>query len=270
MNLSHSDIIALCDAIENSVGVRFHNYAPASLKRRIERYLNMKQQNMDDALRNLKRDQGFAEDMVEEITVNVTEMFRDPQFFKQLQGLVFPALAKLKAISFWHAGCSSGEEVVSTAILLKEHGLLMNSSLLGTDMNKAVIQKAQQGSYATRQLTAFLDAYYLAGGKENLFDYFSEKHGSFHLIPEIKRSCAFINGNILKMPDHKKFDVVMCRNTLIYFDLHMQDAVMNILHNNLNMGGFLCLGEKETLRFTALSFKFREIDPIHKIYQKVD
>jgi len=270
MNLSPPDFISLYDAIEKHAGVSFHNYAPASIQRRVERFLQLKHQSLEGALRKLKQDPSFGEEMVEEITVNVTEMFRDPIFFIALQRLVFPELAKLKSISSWHAGCSTGEEVVSTAILLKEHGLLTHSSLLGTDINKSVIQKAQQGTYATRQLNSYLEAYHLAGGNGNLLDYFTESKNSFHLTPEIKRSCAFLSGGILQMPDHKKFDMVMCRNTLIYFDLSMQDEVMRIIHHNLNMGGFLCLGEKETLRFTSRSYRFKEIDSVHKIYQKID
>jgi len=236
----------------------------------MERYLSMKHQTVAGALKMLSQSLSFAEDMIEEITVNVTEMFRDPEFFKQLQGLVFPVLAKHQAVSIWHAGCSTGEEVFSTAILLKEHGLLENTTLLGTDLNKGVVLKAQQALYASRQLNTHLDAYFLAGGRGNLLDYFTEENGTHHLKAEIKSSCAFVHSPILRTPEHKKFDLIMCRNTLIYFDLSMQDAVMKILHRNLNLGGFLCLGEKETLRFTALSFKFKEIDPINKIYQKVD
>lgn len=270
MNLTHSEMLAICDAIEASVGIRFHNYAPASLQRRVERFLHLKHLSVDGFLRALKQDSHFGEEFIEEVTVNVTEMFRDPVFFKQLQHLVFPKLAKLESAALWHAGCSTGEEVVSTAILLKEHSLLKKATLLGTDINKTVIEKAQQARYGSRQLNSYLDSYFLAGGQENLLDYFAENNGTHRLNDEIKRSCAFISGGILQMPDHKKFDLVMCRNTLIYFDLSMQDQVMHILHRNLNMGGFLCLGEKETLRFTALSYRFIEIDPVNKIYQKVD
>ncbi|MDX5320095.1 MAG: protein-glutamate O-methyltransferase CheR [Bacteroidota bacterium] len=268
IDLSNQELLELCDRIANRTGVRFHHYAKASLKRRLERFMQLKQKNMEKLLRDLEKNQELAEHLVEEITVNVTEMFRNPEFFHRLQELVFPELEQERQIKIWHAGCSTGEEVFSTAILLKEHGLLERSTLLGTDLNNQVIQKAKSGSLALRQINAYLDAYFLSAGHFHLQDYFEVKGQTAHLKTDILRSCIFRTEEITSHKNEGQYDLIMCRNTLIYFDLEMQDKVIDVFFRNLKSGGFLCLGEKETIRFTRHAHRFDEVDMATKIYRK--
>lgn len=195
-------------------------------------------------------------------------MFRNPEFFAAMQKEVFPHFQKAESISCWHAGCSSGEEVYSLAILLQEHGLLKKSKLTGWDLNPEMIAKAQRGSISERQLNAFLDAYFLANGQSHLQDYFTTRSGVSFLHPEIIQSCCFEAGNILNMKNPEDFDMILCRNTLIYFDLALQDEVVKVFYENLKPGGFLCLGEKESIRFTSFANRFEELDPVNKIFQK--
>lgn len=231
--------------------------------------MNLKGRTAASLIKELSKSKEIAGQLVIAITVNVTEMFRNPEFFKALQQDVFPDFFELAQLKVWHAGCSSGEEVYSLAILLKEHHLLENSQLLGWDLNPEMVAKASKGILSDRQLNAYLDAYFLAGGKTHLQDYFQSKSGVSTLNQEILSHCQFQTGNIQNFHTKEPLDMILCRNTLIYFDLSLQDEIVNVFYNSLKKGGFLCLGEKESIRFTSKAHLFEEVSSTQKIFRKI-
>ncbi|MGB0176855.1 MAG: CheR family methyltransferase, partial [Owenweeksia sp.] len=207
---------------------------------------------------------------IEKFTVNVTEMFRDPHFYKTLEEKIFPVLKQKDHIRIWSAGCSSGEEILSLSILLYELNLLHKCSILGTDINPKMLDIARSLTYKIRHIKTYFKPYLYAGGQHGLEKYFTT-HGEHAIFNSfLHNNVRFKTFNLLDhLTEENPFDLVVCRNVLIYFKSTLQNKVIDNLCSNLKPGGFLGLGSKESIIFYENKSDFKEIDLESKLYQKL-
>jgi chemotaxis protein methyltransferase CheR len=214
------------------------------------------------------RDKNFFIDLLEDLSINVTEMFRDPDFYKSFRKNVVPTLKTYPFIKIWHAGCSTGEEVYSLAILLQEEGLLNRCQVYATDFNRKVLEVAKHGIYQTQELEKFQRNYTKSGGKGQLSDYYTLKYGSIKFDQSLSKRVVFADHNLVTDHVFAEVNLILCRNVLIYFNRELQSKVINLFHESLTHSGHLCLGSKESLRFTQHEQNFSDIDAKQKIFKK--
>jgi chemotaxis protein methyltransferase CheR len=268
-SLSHDELEELLGIVLNVHGYDFGSYSKASLKRRILHVLTKYKLTPFELKQRLLNEESFFQTFLNEVTVNVTEMFRDPSFYRSVRTHVFPYLATYSHIKIWNAGCSSGEETYSFAIMLKEEGLYQKSFLYGTDINSNVLQKATDGIYDLKNIKGYSENYLQAGGRGSLSDHYHAAYDACIFDGSLKKNMLFSVHNMVMDNVFNEFQLVVCRNVLIYFDTDLQEKVINLLHDSLCTLGFLCLGSKETIRNSALKQKFKVIDPRENIYQKL-
>ncbi|HEY0668096.1 MAG TPA: protein-glutamate O-methyltransferase CheR [Sphingobacteriaceae bacterium] len=260
------DIIYLVDHVH---GFNFYDYSRASLKRRVTRVMNLKRLDLFELKNLLVNDEQFFEYFLKEITVNVTEMFRDPGFYKSLRENVLPYLASFQHIKIWNAGCSTGEEVYSYAILLKEQGLYERSLLYGTDINSDVLEHARNGVYDLRKMKLYTENYRESGAERSLVNYYTAQYDAACIHNELKSKTLFSIHNLVSDGVFNEFQLISCRNVLIYFTVNLQQKVMQLFYDSLQPLGFLCLGSKERLRNESVAERFKLIDKKFNIYQKI-
>ena len=260
--------ILLNDLLE-TYGYDFTDYARASLKRRINRLFTLdKFPSFAEFRYHLRTQTDYLKRFVEEITVNVTEMFRDPLFYNALRTEVLPSLGTYPFIRIWIAGCSTGEEVYSVAILLEEAGLLHKTLLYATDLNPDVLQKASKGFFPLSQMKQYSENYILSGGKKEFSSYYSANYSLAKFNQRLTSQMIFSMHNLVSDGSFNEFQLILCRNVLIYFDKDLQNRVFNLFAESLQPLGFLALGSKETIRFSSIMTKFRQVAP-HKIWRKI-
>jgi chemotaxis protein methyltransferase CheR len=268
--ISDEDLeIILYDVVE-LYGYDFTNYSRASLRRRITR-LVMKDRfsSFAEFRYQVRADKSYFRRFVEEITVNVTEMFRDPAFYRSLRDFVLPMLAPLPVIRVWHAGCSTGEEVYSMAIVLHEAGLLKKSLLYATDINPTVLEKVRHGVYPISQMKQYSENYILSGGKNDFSSYYTAQYDSVKFDEFLGKRIVLATHNLVSDRSFNEFQLILCRNVMIYFDKPFQDRVLHLFYDSLEMLGYLALGSKETLKFTDIARNFRQLENKEKIWRKV-
>jgi len=214
-------------------------------------------------------DPDFFASIIHYFSVNTTEMFRDPDFYLQIRDVVIPELAKHPFIRVWHAGCSTGEEVYSLSILLKESGLINKTQIYATDFNTKVLKEAEAGIFPIEQIKKYTTNYQSAGGKESFADYYTAKYNSIIIKHTLKRNILFSEHNLVTDSVFNEMNIIFCRNVLIYFNLILKNKVLGLFYNSLPIGGILCLGNKESLQFTDFDTQFRELIPEKRIYQKI-
>lgn len=268
-DISFAELDELMHIIYHVHGFDFGSYSRASLKRRVLRILSRYNYTVFHLKSELVNNPVFFQEFLNEITVNVTEMFRDSLFYKAVVNKVLPYLASYPNLRVWNAGCSTGQETYSFAILLKEHGLLAKSFLYGTDINTKVIETATEGIYPAVNLKTYSQNYLHAGGKYSLSDYYHAAYDHVIMNKELKSKTLFSVHNLVSDMVFNEFQLAVCRNVLIYFDPDLQNHVIGLLYESLCPLGFLCLGSKETIRSETLSTKFKVIDNRQKIYQKI-
>ncbi len=260
--------LLLADLVE-LYGYDFSEYSKASLKRRINRLFSLDRFPSFAEFRfRLKNDSSYLKRFVEEITVNVTEMFRDPSFFKVLHQEVFPILATYPLIRIWHAGCATGEEVFSTAILLQEANLLHKSILYATDLNPGVLHIASQGIFSLQHMKQYSENYIEAGGKNEFSHYYSAKYNRAIFNKDLSSKMVFSTHNLVSDRSFNEFQLIMCRNVMIYFDNDLQNRVLTLFDKSLNQLGFLALGTKETIRFSPIASQYKVFSAKEKIWRK--
>jgi chemotaxis protein methyltransferase CheR len=262
------EIRLLLEAIFEKYGYDFRNYSGAFLKRRI--MSRMKRSNMSsisEMLHKMLYDQEFFRTLLLDVSLNVTEMFRDPRFFLALREKVIPLLRTYPYLKIWHAGCSTGEEVYSMAIILKEEGLLDRCLIYATDLNQAVVGKASEAIYSLDKMKTYADNYNKSKGKGSFSDYFLVKYDSALINQTLKKNIVFSDHNLVSDGVFGEMNMIVCRNVLIYFNRVLQNQVFKLLYNSLLPGGILCLGSKETMIFSGYQEKFQQLHKLN-IYRK--
>jgi chemotaxis protein methyltransferase CheR len=269
MSLQDEELQLLLNDMIDRYGYDFTGYSEASLKRRIEHFMIKDHITGISKLRTLIiKNPDYFRYLVEEITVNVTEMLRDPLFYKTIREEVLPALATYPFIRIWHAGCSTGEEVYSMAILLKEAGILHKSRLYATDINPHVIEKAKSGIFPASQMRKYSENYIQSGGNYDFSSYYSSNYNLAKFDESLSEKMIFATHNLVADSSFNEFQLILCRNTLIYFNKKLQSRVLELFDHSLDLLGFLGLGTKESLRFSDINSKFRQIVPGQKIWRK--
>ena len=250
-------------------GYDFTNYSNASIKRRINRLFALdKFPSFAEFRYYLRTDSTYFKRFVEQITVNVTEMFRDPTFYKALREQVLPHLGTYPFIRIWLAGCSTGEEVYSIAIILKELDLLGKSLLYATDLNPEVLDKARKGLFPLSQMKQYSENYIFSGGKNDFSSYYSANYNVAKFDETLNSNMIFSTHNLVSDHSFNQFQLILCRNVLIYFDKELQAKVFTLFDLSLENLGFLALGTKETLCFSSIDSKFRQLKS-EKIWRKI-
>lgn len=263
------EIKLLLEAIFLKYGYDFRNYSKAHIKRRILHRLTISDLKSISEIQNkVLNDKNFFELVLRDLSINVTEMFRDPSFYKYFREEVVPILKTYHYFKLWHAGCSTGEEVYSMAILLKEEGLIERAQIYATDFNNIVLQTAKEGIYPVNKIKEFTYNYQRSEGKNSFSDHYTAKYNSVILDKSLKKNIVFAEHNLATDSVFAEVNVVICRNVLIYFDKELQNRVFNLFEESLIKGGFLCLGSKENLRFSDSFKKFSIVSNSEKIYKK--
>ncbi len=265
------EVECLMEALFLSWGYDFREYSRASLRRRVARYLSDNSfERVADLQHELIRDKKRCHHFVRGITVNVTDMFRDPVFYKVIREQVIPILKSHPFIKIWHAGCSTGEEAYSMAILLQEEGLGDRSVIYATDINSQVLEQASKGVYHDKMLAAAKENYLASGAKANFEDFVSVGYERFLIDPVLKQKIVFTQHDLVTDQVFGEMQMVICRNVMIYFRRELQAKVLTLFHDSLDIGGFLGLGIKESLSSFPNRDRFRVIDESARVYQRVD
>ena len=267
--LTEEQVAEIINLVKKIHGFDFSDYTKASLKRRITRIMLMKKLEFYDLRHVLINNPAFFQEFLEEITVNVTEMFRDPSFYKALNTQVLPYLSTYQHVKIWSAGCSSGEEAYSLAILMKNAGLKERSFIYGTDINTEVLDKARKGIYSFRNIKIYAENYQLTGFSGSLTDHFTTMYDAAAIHSELKQNTLFSVHNLISDTIFNEFQMITCRNVFIYFETRLQEKILEIFYKSLCPHGFLCLGSKETIRSDIFKKKFREVNSKENIYQKI-
>ncbi|MBO9152362.1 CheR family methyltransferase [Chitinophaga sp. GCM10012297] len=262
-------IDVLLEEIMDKYGYNFAQYARPSLKRRINRLFVLNRFGDYAGFRNkILFDADYFRHFVEEITVNVTEMFRDPHFYKCLREDVLPKLAKAPFIRVWHAGCSTGEEVYSMAILLQEAGLLQKSLLYATDINPGVLEKLRKGIFPLRYMKQFSENYIQSGGTDDFSKYYAARYDWAKFDEQLTKKMVISPHNLATDRSFNEFQLILCRNVLIYFNKELQHKALQLFDDSLEINGFLALGSKENLKYSPLAYKYRQFPHRQRIWQK--
>jgi chemotaxis protein methyltransferase CheR len=264
------EIELLLQAIYLKYGYDFRNYSRASLKRRILRRLSASGLgSISEMQHRLLNEAAFFDRLLRDFSINVTEMYRDPMFFHALKHKVMPNLKQHAHIKVWCAGCATGEEVYSVAIVLKEEGLYEQSKIYATDFNEDVLRKAKEGIYPLDLIKRSEQNYRDSGGTAAFGDYYAEKYGYATMKGFLKKNIIFADHNLATDSSFGEMQVVLCRNVLIYFNRELQDRAIRLFSESLADKGYLCLGTKESVKFSSHQERFKEVDGNAKIYQKV-
>jgi chemotaxis protein methyltransferase CheR len=250
-------------------GYDFTGYSRASLKRRLNRLYSLdKQVSFAEFRYKIGSDSVYFKRFVEQITVNVTEMFRDPGFYKALRENVLPNLGTYPFIRIWLAGCSTGEEAYSMAIVLKELNLLQKSLIYATDINPTVLEKAAQGMFPLSQMKQYSENYIASGGTKDFSSYYAANYSMAKFDELLKEKMIFSTHNLVSDHSFNEFQLILCRNVLIYFDRDLQFKVLQLFDNSLDNLGYLALGTKETTDFSPISKRYKRVET-EKVWRKV-
>lgn len=259
----------LLEAVYRKYHYDFRGYAAASLKRRLtqamERFGCRTLSQLQD---RLLHEPALFPALLDFLTVQVSEMFRDPPYFRALREKVVPLLRTYPSLKIWVAGCSTGEEVYSLAILLQEEGLLDRSLIYATDINAGALERAQAGIYDATRISGFTDNHRKSGARSSLSDYYTAAYGKAVFDKSLKTNIVFADHSLSTDSAFSEVQLVSCRNVLIYFDRQLQDRVLGLFRESLCRKGFLGLGAKESLRFSSHSYAFSDFVAADKIFQK--
>lgn len=266
--ISYEELDQLVSFIRNAHGFDFSNYSAASLKRRVTRVMQLEKLSLFDLRNLLTNDPNYFESFIMEITVNVTEMFRDPAFYRSVSAHIIPYLKSYQRIKVWNAGCSTGEELYSFTILFDEHRLYDRSFFYGTDINAEVLDIAKNGIYDLQKMKHYSENYQHTGLSHSLSDYYTALYDAASINYSLKKNVLFSAHNLASEGVFNEFQLISCRNVLIYFNTDLQKKVIDLFYNSLANFGFLCLGSKETLR-SSENGRFKVVDQKNNIYQKI-
>jgi chemotaxis protein methyltransferase CheR len=265
------EIQLLLEAIYQRFHYDFRQYAIASVRRRLQQALSgMHCESVSRLQERILHDEHAFPRLLAYLTVQVTDLFRDPEFYLAVRQQVIPILATYPSLKLWVAGCSTGEEAYSYAILLAEEGLLERSLIYATDINDDSLRRAQAGIYGLDRLRQFTLNYRAAGGRGSLSDYYHADEHNAVMSPRLRRHITFADHSLATDSSFSEVQLVSCRNVLIYFDRALQDRALGLFADALCPRGFLCLGSKESVRFSAHTARFGELDVGQRIFRRTD
>ncbi len=259
----------LMHAIHTRYGYDFQSYTRSSFRRRVLTFLQAHGlQQISESIPLILRDEDAFSDFVQQISVPVSDMFRDPPVYKTLREEIFPFLKTYPFVKIWSAGCASGEEAYSLAIMAKEAGLGSRVRIYATDFNDKAIETGKQGIYDLARMRDFTANYQKAGGTEEFSDYYTSAYGKAIIKDSIKKRITFSNHNLANDGVFGEMHLILCRNVLIYFDKNLQNHVLSLLTESLSPRGFLCLGSHENIRFSEQKGNYTILNDRMRIYQK--
>lgn len=268
--LEKIEIDLLLKGLFDWCGYDFRNYAYSSIRRRIWHCVNEeKLTSITSLLDKALHDPHCLQRMIESFSIHVTEMFRDPLFFLNFREKVVPLLHTYPSIRIWHAGCSTGEEVYSMAILLHEAGLHEKTKIYATDMNTHVLQKAKSGVFPLENMKKYTRNYLQSGGESAFSDYYTVTKDGVKFHPFLTKNVVFAQHNLVTDRSFNEFHVILCRNVMIYFNRSLQRKVHDLFYESLGMFGILGLGDKETINFTDRADCYEEVSGRQKLYKKI-
>jgi chemotaxis protein methyltransferase CheR len=268
--LEEIEIRLLTEGIYRHYGFDFRDYSFPSLRRRIwKRVYAEGLGTISGLIEKVLHDSQSMERLLLDLSVNTTAMFRDPTFYLRFRQKVVPVMRTYPFVRIWHAGCSTGEEVYSMAILLQEEGIYERCRIYATDINEAVLQKAKSGIFPLSTMQENTSNYIIAGGTGTFSDYYTARYDYAIFRPALRENVVFAQHNLVTDASFNHFNVIFCRNVLIYFNNALQDRVQQLFLNSMEMFGILGLGKKESIKYTAVAEHYEELDGEEKLYRRI-
>lgn len=262
------EIGLLFEAIFRQYGHDFRSYALSSVRRRVHKRLEAEGLSTISALQDrVLRDVDAMARLLADLSISVTSMFRDPSFFRALREQVVPVLRERPVFRVWDAGCATGEEVYSLAIMLREEGLLDRATIYATDMSSEAVAAARNGLFSLSTMQENSANYLRAGGSGSLSDHYSAGSAGACFDPRLRERVVFARHNLVTDPAFAEFDLIVCRNVLIYFGSALKDHVLGTFTESLTTSGILALGRSEAVRFTAVEERYDELEAAERIYR---
>lgn len=266
--LTPEEIDKLLNLLWEKYSYDFRSYARASLSRRIDNFMILNSiTTPGEMMDKLSREEGFTEKLIQSISVTVTEMFRDPEHYTLIRNRVLPLLKGHHQLKIWHAGCATGQEVYSLAIILQEEGF-KNVEITATDLNRNSLEIARSGVYSNTDIRKSTVNYLKAGGKRDFSDYYHSRYSRSIFKKELKNNTHFLEHNLVSDTSPGSFDLILCRNVFIYFTKELQKKVLKLFTKSLNSPGYLWLGSQENLYFIDIEKRYREISKNSSIFCK--
>lgn len=263
------EIRLLLEAIFLKYGYDFREYSAAHTKRRLRHRLGISNfHNFSEMQHAVIHDEEFFNDLLLDLSINVTEMFRDPHFYMAVRDVLLPRLKTYPFIKVWHAGCATGQEVYSMCILLEEEGMKDRAQIYATDFNALVLERAKAGIYPMDAVREYTANYQRAGGKQSFSDYYTADYDHVAISGSLRDRVLFSSHNLVTDGVFGEMHVIFCRNVLIYFNRELQNKVLKLFYDSLVPGGYLCLGTKESLKFTEFADLFEPVAGREKIFRK--
>ncbi len=263
------EIDLLLEAIYQRCGYDFRSYARASIERRVIQFVSQNQlSSISELIPRVFHDEKILSNLVRYFSISVTEMFRDPFVYRKVRQDIVPLLRTYPHVKIWHAGCSTGEEVYSLAILLQEEGLYDRATLYATDFNDASLDKARAGIFSNEKIQEATRNYQMAGGTGAFSDYYHSHYDAAAIGGSLKKGITFANHNLATDGAFGEMHLIFCRNVLIYFNRELQNRVLSLFTESLVHGGFLCIGTKESLDFSEVRDRYTDVNGKARIYKK--
>lgn len=269
-DLEDIEVKLLTEGIYQHYGFDFRDYSLPSLRRRIwKRVYAERLSTISGLLEKILHDSQSMERLLLDLSINTTAMFRDPTFYLAFRKKVVPMLRTYPFVRIWHAGCSTGEEVYSMAILLQEEGLYERCRIYATDINEPVLQKAKAGIFPLSTMQENTSNYITAGGEGTFSDYYTARYDHAIFRPSLRENVVFAQHNLVTDASFNHFNVIFCRNVLIYFNNALQDRVQQLFLESMEMFGVLGLGKKESIKYTSVADDYDVIDAEEKLFRRV-
>lgn len=267
--LEDMEVELVLEAMFRRYGYDFRDYARPSVRRRLRQVLATEGlASVGELIPRLLHDPAFFARMLTGLSVTVTEMFRDPGFFLAFRAEVVPHLRTFPYIKIWHAGCSTGEEVYSMAILLREEGLLERATIYATDLSHEALETARTGIYPLERIREYTRNYHLAGGSGSFADYYLAEYDAAIFDSALRRNVVFSRHNLAVDGVFSEMHCIICRNVLIYFTQPLKERALALFGDSLLRGGILALGSKESLKFSQAAGDYTSMDQTWRIYRK--
>ncbi len=269
-DLENLEIDLLLEGIYRQYGFDFREYARGSIKRRLWRRIYAERlESISGLQEKVLHDPDTMNRLLEDLSINVTSMFRDPSFYRAVRTKIVPLLRTYPFIRIWNAGCSTGEETYSLAILLAEEGLYDKTKIYATDINETVLELAKQAVFPIEQMRVYTENYIQAGGTTAFSEYYGADTQGARFHGSLSDNIIFAQHNLVSDRSFNEFHMILCRNVMIYFDRSLQDRVHGLFYSSLGLSGILALGRKESIKFTRHADSYEEIDSNEKLYKRV-